>query len=298
MFDFKIPDAKKVRVILSTDLKNEVDDQFAMVHALLTQSFDLRGIVPAHFGNEKSPHSQQDSMDEGRRILEIMNLSDTIRMESGALEALVDERIPKESSGAEFIIEEAMQNDERPLYIAALGALTDVASAVLMQPEICNRNVTVIWIGGRDYPEGGWEYNLKNDIYAANVLFQSTMPVWQIPRNVYRMMGVTFAELHKRVYPYGKIGRYLTENVISFNNASIERPVEYRILGDSPAIGTILYPDCGTWSEIPAPVFGDDMRYIHGITNRPIRVYECVDARFILEDFYAKLEDFANSQSE
>ena len=64
MYNFNIPESKKIRVILNTDLKNEVDDQFAMVHAILTQSFDLRGIIPAHFGEEKSATSQQDSYKE------------------------------------------------------------------------------------------------------------------------------------------------------------------------------------------------------------------------------------------
>ncbi len=44
MFDFKIPEQKKVRVILDTDAKNEVDDQFAIVQALLTQSFDINAV--------------------------------------------------------------------------------------------------------------------------------------------------------------------------------------------------------------------------------------------------------------
>lgn len=54
MLSFNIPKEKKVRVILSTDLKNEVDDQFAMVHAVLTESFDLKAVIPSHFGTEKS----------------------------------------------------------------------------------------------------------------------------------------------------------------------------------------------------------------------------------------------------
>jgi len=292
MFDFKIPDSKKIRVILDTDLKNEVDDQFAMVHAILTQSFDLRGIIPAHFGEEKSKQSQKDSYDEGMLILKKMGLSGKIRMENGAAKAMPDEQTAMDSAGARLIIEEAMKEDTRPLYVASLGTLTDIASAILLEPAICKRNVTIVWIGGRDYPSGGWEYNLKNDVHAANVLFKSDMPVWQIPRNVYRMMPVTFSELYRRVRPYGEIGRYLAENVVEFNNAWESRPAEYRVLGDSPSIGVMLYPDCGKWSYFPAPEFDENLHYIHNGKHRPIRVYENIDTRFILEDFYAKLEDF------
>ncbi len=293
MFKFNIPEEKKVRVILSTDLKNEVDDQFAMVQAVLTESFDLRAVIPSHFGPNKSPHSQKDSYDEGMLILEKMGMTDKVRLLNGAPGAIPDENTPIVSEGSSFIVDEAMRDDPRPLYIAVLGTMTDVASAILTEPKICGQNVTVVWIGGRDWPDGGWEYNLNNDISAANVLFKSEMPVWQIPRNVYRMMPVSFAELYDKVRPHGEIGRYLAENVVDFNNAALSRPAEFRILGDSPAIGVIIYGDCGEWEMRPAPEFAKDMSYIHNGKHRPIRVYKNIDPRFILEDLYAKLKSFA-----
>lgn len=76
------------------------------------------------------------------------------------------------SAGARLIIEEAMKADERPLYVALLGAATDLASALLMRQEIAGR-LTAVWIGGGDYPEGGWKFNLAQDVHAANVLLSS-----------------------------------------------------------------------------------------------------------------------------
>ena len=64
MIKFNIPDEKKVRVILDTDAKNEVDDQFAIVQAILSESMDLKALVAAHFGTGKSEHSMKDSYDE------------------------------------------------------------------------------------------------------------------------------------------------------------------------------------------------------------------------------------------
>lgn len=125
MKSFHIPDDKKVRVILDTDVKNEVDDQFAIVHALLSESILLKGIVPAHFGTEKSSHSQKDSYEETMLLLKKMQMQNMIRVENGAPTALTDEATPIDSNGARLIIEEAMREDERPLYLAFLGPLTD-----------------------------------------------------------------------------------------------------------------------------------------------------------------------------
>lgn len=286
---YKIPESKQIRVIINTDAKNEVDDQFAIVHALLTPSFDMRGMIAAHFGDEKSAHSMQDSRDEIDKLMRMMHPSKAVRVENGAPHALRTEASPVVSAGAELIVKEALRDDPRPLYIAFLGPLTDMASALLMEPSIADRDVTVIWIGGRDWPDGGWEYNLKNDPKAANVVFRSGVSLWQVPRNVYRMMPVSFAELRERVYPHGALGRYLAQGVWAFNNAMQSRPREFRILGDSPAIGLMLFDDCGAYELRPAPQFADDLTYRHTGENRPIRVYTSMDARFILEDFYAKL---------
>ena len=289
MVDFKIPAEKKMRVIINTDAKNEVDDQFAIVQTLLTQSFDLRGLIAAHFGTGKSDTSMQDSYDEIMYLLKLMDLEDNVVVKKGAAEALKSEKEPQPSEGSRLILEEA-QKDEGTLYVAFLGPLTDMASAILEMPEIVNKDIKVIWIGGGNYPDGGNEYNLKNDITAANVVFKSGIEVWQIPRNVYRMIPVTFAELYTRVYPYGELGKYLAENVVSFNNEGAKRPVEYRVLGDSPAVGVIMYEDCGEWKMVKKPTFNADATYNYEGDYGNIRVYQNMNDRFIMEDFYAKLK--------
>jgi hypothetical protein len=52
------------RVILDTDAKNEADDQFAIVHALLSPSLDVRGLIAAHFGTSRSNRSMEESREE------------------------------------------------------------------------------------------------------------------------------------------------------------------------------------------------------------------------------------------
>lgn len=289
MVRFCIPEEKKVRVIINTDARNEVDDQFAIVQAVLSESFDIRGIIASHFGNEKSKQSMQDSYDEINKVLSLLSRED-ISVLHGAAKAMESEQNVVESEGARLIVDEALKEDDRPLYVAFLGPLTDMASALLMNPDIATKNITVIWIGGRDWPAGGWEYNLKNDVHAANMVFKSQVQLWQVPRNVYRMMPVTNAELWTHVHPYGEIGKYLAENVIEFNNEWTSRPREHRILGDSPAIGIIIFNDCGEWEWKPAPEFDEHMNYVHNGNHRPIKVYKNIDARFILEDLYAKLQ--------
>ena len=126
---------------------------------------------------------------------------------------------------------------------------------------------------------------------------RSTVEVWQIPSAVYRRMAVGYAELLERVYPHGELGRYLVEQLVAFNAQHVSGPMEYRSLGDSPAVGVIIDPDCGHSEWRPAPEFDASMHYVHTGRHRPIRVYETVDARFVLEDFFAKLARFARGET-
>ncbi|MEZ4733410.1 MAG: hypothetical protein R3E79_40455 [Caldilineaceae bacterium] len=100
VFDVVFPPAAKQRVIVNTDAKNEADDQYAIVQAVLTPSFDLHGIIPAHFGTAKSATSMQDSYDETMLLLRLMRLEDAVRVEAGATHAMPDEATPVDSPGA------------------------------------------------------------------------------------------------------------------------------------------------------------------------------------------------------
>lgn len=139
-----LPPEKRARVIIDTDAKNEADDQFCIVQALLTPSFELHGIIPAHFGTKKSLHAMQDSHDEVMKLLDLMNLTGEVTVADGTEKAIPDESTPAPSAGAELIVREAMKDDPRPLHVAFLGPLTDMASTLLTEPRIAERTAWIM----------------------------------------------------------------------------------------------------------------------------------------------------------
>ena len=129
-----------------------------------------------------------------------------------------------------------------------------------------------------------------------NVVMKSEMPLWQIPINVYKQMSVSLAELQVRVKPYGKIGKYLFEQMVEFNmkTAHITHWPHGEIwgLGDSPTISVLLEETekLDIFDEVHAPNINyDDLKYEHNTVNRKIRVYNFVNPRLTMEDFYAKM---------
>ena len=288
------------RVIVNTDAKNEADDQFAIVHALLSPTIDVRGLVAAHFGSERSDRSMEESREEIDLLLQLMDLSGKITVANGAATALPDEVTAVDSPGAQLIIEESKQASiDDPLYVAFLGPLTDMASAVLLDPAIVNRPVVVIWIGGMAYGDldasyDAIEFNLRNDITAANVVFDSGIPLWQVPANVYSAVSVSYAELDDKIAGTSKLADYLIEQLVDWNAAWHGEPIESRSLGDSPAISLILNPRGGSFRTTPGPRFDEKGGYVPG-AGHPVRVCESVDVRFLLEDMFAKIRQFGRA---
>jgi purine nucleosidase len=308
---YKVPANKKIRVIIDTDAYAEADDQFAIVHALLTPKFDVIGIIAEQFGTSSYENSMEKSFEEIKKVLKLMDLEDKIPVFTGAEKALPDEKTASVSEGASFIVEEAMKEDDRPLFVLNMGAITNLASAYLMNREIADKLVGV-WIGGGPYPRGHMDFNLGNDINAANVIMCSAIELWQIPLTAYTMMEVSFHELFERVKPCGDIGNYLVENLLrvsdlecSLNmdflpfakNSSkaaktmIIRSGEGWSLGDSPAVGVLITPQTKHSEVRRAQRLNEDGSYGEYVNeNRSIRVYHSIDSRVILEDMFAKIK--------
>ncbi|WP_231747311.1 nucleoside hydrolase [Auraticoccus cholistanensis] len=295
-----MPERRRRRVLINSDAKNEADDQFAIVHALLSPTLDVRGLVPAHFGSRRSRRSMLDSREEIDLLLELMGMAGQVPVANGADGPIPDEATPVDSPGARLIIEESrLAGEGDPLFVAFLGPLTDMASAILLDPEIVHREVVVIWIGGVAHDGSDQrrkiEFNLSNDIAAANVVFDSGIEVWQVPSNVYRMVSVSYAELDEQIGCAGPLGEYLIRQLHEWNDRYHAEPIESRSLGDSPAIALMLYPGSGAFRVRPAPRFGAEGHHVPGSGN-PIRVCEAVDVRFLMGDMFAKIRRFAATQ--
>lgn len=290
---FDVPDYKKIRVIVDTDAACEADDPFAIVHALLSPKLIVRGITAEHFCVDGSV---QKSYDEIKTILEAMNMHVPFYM--GEENALTQKGQKGTSEAADFIINEALLEDEYPLYILCQGAITNVAAAFNKCPDIIGR-VTVIWIGthGEQTIAPFREFNAGNDIIAANEVLSSGTNLWLVPSNVYTTITIGIAEIQNDIYPCGAIGRHLFENMVAYNNSEGAQWTqgESWSLGDSPAIALAINPGCGHYKEIVAPIVCEDTSssfdFDNGVENRPvIRLYTDADSRYILGDLIAKLK--------
>lgn len=179
----------------------------------------------------------EESREEIGFLLELLEMTGRVTVADGAAAAIRDEKTPTDSPGARLIISESkLAGPGDPLFVSFLGPLTDMASAILLDPTIVDREVIVVWIGGPSYRGyntwSGIEFNLSNDIAAANVVFGSGITVWQVPSDVYNLVSVSYAELDEEIEHAGPLGHYLTEQLRQFNDDHWPEPIESRSLGD------------------------------------------------------------------
>ena len=307
-FEFDIPESKKIRVIVDTDAACEADDPFAIAHALLSPKLMVKGIIAEHF---KEAGSMERSYHEIETILDCMGMD--VPVLKGQEGPLSDEEVGLSQSGDEhagcscsdrtddniseavrFIIDEALKEDEKPLYILCQGAITNVAKALLVEPKIKDK-ITVIWIGthGEAPCKAPFtEFNATNDIPAANTVLQSGIDLWLVPSHVYITVNIGLAEIQRRIRPCGRIGEHLFRNMVDYNMSPFAgwTQGESWSLGDSPAIAIAINPGCGHYHYVKAPFVAEDTSSEVKEDNPIIRIYTDVDSRYVLEDFIAKLE--------
>ncbi len=291
---FDVPQEKKLRVIIDTDAACEADDPFAIAQALMSPKLIVKGILAEHFATEGSV---ERSFDEIKTVLNAMDLEADVPVfmgEEGAkpAEYFANGATENVSHAVDFLIQEALRKDNSPLFVLCQGAITNVAVAVKKCPQILDK-MTIVWIGTHGLKSSpSREFNAGNDVAAANYVLSRAKNLWLIPSGVYSTITVGLAELQQKVYPCGKIGRHLFENMVTYNNSPAAgwTKGESWALGDSPAIAVALNPDCGHYVEHEAPYINEDTSSTFGKGNPIIRIYTDADSRYILEDFFAKLK--------
>jgi inosine-uridine nucleoside N-ribohydrolase len=244
--NLEVPEGK-VDIVLDTDAYNEIDDQFALAYLLRSEEkLDVRAIYAAPFFNTKSA-SPEDGMEKSyEEILKVLTLAGREELGpvvfKGSRTYLPDEHTPVVSPAVEDLIKRAMEyTPERPLYVVAIGAITNVSSALLMKPEIKER-IVLIWLGGHalDWPDCK-EFNLWQDVAAARGVFNCGVPFVMLPcMGVVSAFSVSGAELERWLKGKNPLADYLACNVIHEAEAYAAGKPWTRVLWDVTAAAWLL----------------------------------------------------------
>jgi inosine-uridine nucleoside N-ribohydrolase len=284
----------RVRAVLDTDAYNEIDDQFALAYMLKKpEKFDIQALTAAPFHNEKSAgpgEGMRLSYEEIHHILRLTGREDVPVFE-GSGRYLPDETAPVDSPAARELVRLAAAGDDL-LYIIAIGAITNVASALLLDPLMAERCV-IVWLGGhaRHWPDTR-EFNMQQDVAAARVVFGSGAPVIQLPcMGVVSELRTTGPELEYWLRGKNGLCDYLVGHVNDEVASYAGGTAWSRVIWDVSAVAWFTGPHFTRGRVVPAPICGYDHTYAFDATRHPCRVIEHVDRDGIFTDLFTSLSD-------
>ena len=286
----------RVDVVIDTDTYNEIDDQYALSYLIKSdEKLDLKAIYAAPFFNEKST-GPADGMEKSYR--EIMNVLTLLEREDlkehvyrGSTEYLPSETEPVISDAAKDLAKRAMDyTEEHPLYVVAIAAITNVASALLLNPDIKNR-IVLIWLGGNatNWPDNK-EFNLYQDVAGARIVFGCGVPLVQLP-----CMGVVSAfttsgpELEYHLRGKNKLCDYLVNVTTTEAVACNGGPVWTRPIWDVTAVAWLLDGDFEEDCLIHSPIPEYDNRYAFDNNRHFIKYVYHIKRDKLFADLFAKL---------
>lgn len=287
----------RVDVVIDTDTYNEIDDQFALSYLIKSdEKLNLKAIYAAPFFNNKST-GPADGMEKSYQ--EIMNILTLLEREDlkevvyrGSTEYMPSETEPVISDAAKDLVERAMTyTEENPLYVIAIGAITNVSSALVMKPEIKDR-IVLIWLGGNatHWPHNK-EFNLYQDVAGARVVFGCGVPLVQLP-----CMGVVSAfttcgpELEHHLRGCNKLCDYLIdvttqEALECYGGSTWTRPI-----WDVTAVAWLLDGDFMDECLIHSPIPEYDDRYAFDNNRHFIKYVYYIKRDNLFADLFNKLK--------
>lgn len=286
------PPTGKVRMILDTDTYNEVDDQFALSYAFLSkEKVQLEAVYAAPFHNARSNgpgDGMEKSYQEIRKLLKMLGGSPDGFAFRGSDHYLEDVSQPIRSDAALDLVKKAKASSpEDPLYVVTVGCITNIASAILIEPEII-KNIVVVWLGGNglNWPTQK-EFNLMQDVLAAQVVLNSGVPMVIMPcRPVVSHFLTTIPELSYYMKGKNELSDYLYNIVKDYSGG---REAWSKVIWDVTAVAWLVNSSWLPTNLVHSPILTDQVTYSVDKKRHFIRMASSLNRDAIFRDLFDKL---------
>jgi purine nucleosidase len=321
------PPAGRVRVLIDTDAANEIDDPFAIAWALLSRErlqVEATYAAPWSFAHRRHMLSDAQRRHFAQRgwdpatvalpcfdppevgmqrshaaiaaVYEALGLPSQGRVLRGSTRYLSSLDAPERSEAVEHLVATALAMPAgEALYVVAIGCVTNIANALLLEPAIAER-IVVVWTSGypSHAPHPNHSFNLEQDLLASQWLLDSGVPHVYLPGfHVGAQLRLSLPEMERWVKGRGAIGEHLFElythnplwdllGITSFEAHSW-------VMWDLINIAWLIEPDWVPSGIVRTPRLGADKRWRADPARHPMREAHGVQRDAIFGDFFARL---------
>ncbi len=237
------------------------------------------------------------SYQEALKVYELLNHDPSGQVFRGSPGYLPAPDEPRRSESVEHLIERAMAEDDRPLYVAAIGAVTNIASAILLEPRIIER-IVVVWTSS--YPS--WSplssrpsLNLVQDLPASRLLFDSGVPLVYLPGfYIGAQLTISLPDMERWVRGRGRIGDYLhhlyVHNPIRAQRGVTDPAHRTWVIWDLICFAWLMQPEWVPSQLTPSPVLDEELLWQHPLGRHLMREAVGIERDEVFRDFYRKLD--------
>ena len=239
------------KIILDTDLGDDIDDALALAFALMSGKIDLLGVTTVFKNTEKRAELACCVLDAlGRSDIPtyagigqtmVQSVSDWQSVSAshcpGQMEVLENRKTsvqPRSSRAVDFIVDTVMSSGE-DITIVPIGPLTNIAVALLTEPELAQKAKICLMGGATDRLRPEW--NVLCDPEAARVVFNSGSQITMVGLDVTTKCRMTYDQ----VKAIGAVERPI--NQISFDLIHLwggDNPAPCPMLHDPLAIAMVI----------------------------------------------------------
>lgn len=273
----------KTKVLVDADTANEVDDLFALSIILMDPTVEVTALNAAQWqtAHWTTPKSMEDSHRLNQMLLGVMGLE--VPLNRGGAARMYDwgDRAQHSAAAYEIIKQAKAQKEGEKLNVLALGALTNVASAVFIEPSIAE-NIKLYWLGTTyDFEKGILrkdDFNCAMDQYALNHLLFSEVEMHIIPVSVASKMTFDYEESRDKMENH-----FLGDFLLKIWDDHIDGGRTSRTIWDLSIINAFLHPEWMEEVEIKTSKDNGD---------RSVYYYKDFKADVMRTDFFTKIKAY------
>lgn len=293
--NLSVPEGK-IDAVLDSDTYNEADDQFALAYMLASkEKINTKAIYAAPFSNARADtpkEGMEKSYEEIKKILSMLNEEKPVF--KGSDKYLPDENTPVLSDAAHDLAKRAAEySPQNPLYVVTIGAITNIASALLISPEIAE-NIVVVWLGGHArHFHDTYEFNMFQDIAAARVVMKSGAAFVQLPCcGVVSSFTVSAVELEYWFKGKNAISDYLYKGTVEYmTSCGAKGKIWSKCIWDVTAVAWLLNDNNRFMLSRLEKTYLPTYDYKYGIDNSGdvMRYVYYIHREALLEDLIKKI---------
>lgn len=276
---------EKTAVILDADTGNEVDDYFALARALVEPSWEIICLNATQW--QSSQWAIPKSMENSHRLNHVLlgEMGMNIKTRRGGVNRMFDWGDMAQHSAAAYEIIKQVKAlpDGKKLTIVALGALTNVASAIYIDATIASK-IKLYWLGTTfDFEKEilkRQDFNCMMDQQALEVVLMSPSELHIIPINVAVKMEFSYEETEANLPKNSSLSKLLLDRWYQH----LDNGRKKRVIWDLALIQAIIFPE---WTKKTTITTSKDYK------ERIIHYYSSIQAKKMKEDFFKVMKEFS-----